>query len=53
MIHTCANCGSDKVERKVWMALNVPRTITPCSDGESEDNWCPDCETNCEVNVKT
>lgn len=47
----CANCGSDKVQTKMWVEINTNEVKDVTSDGESEDNWCPDCETHCDINT--
>lgn len=43
----CENCGSDKVQSKVWADANTDIVMDSASDGEWEDNWCTDCADHC------
>ena len=47
--YKCENCGSTKVQRKEWVEINSGKSMGEVSDGENRDNWCPDCETHCEI----
>jgi len=45
----CVYCGSDNVQTKMWVRIKDKEVMDTCSDGESEDNWCPDCKTHCRI----
>ena len=53
MVITCQNCGSDKVQTKMWVECNTNIVINEAdSQGEdSEDNWCPNCG-HCNLEVR-
>ena len=40
----CAECGSPNVQIKMWVNPNTNEIGDGVSDGESDDNWCCDCE---------
>lgn len=42
----CENCGSSNVQTKMWVDANTNEIKDSVSDGESNDNWCEDCETH-------
>ncbi len=44
MVWVCKNCGSDKVQTKYWVDLNTKIIEGNVSDGENDDNYCPDCD---------
>lgn len=48
----CAYCNSDKVQTKMWVEVNTDRPMDIVSVGEYEDNWCPKCESNCDIVTK-
>ena len=47
--YKCANCGSDKVSIRTWVNPNTGEETGSCSDGESQDNYCDNCETHPEL----
>jgi len=46
MMWICSNCGSSNVQTKKWVDVNTDEIKDDVSDGESDDNWCEDCETH-------
>lgn len=40
----CGICGGYNIETKAWIDPNDETILDNCSDGDSEDNWCRDCE---------
>ncbi len=40
----CKNCGGEHVQTKYWVDLNTNQIIGNVSDGEEQDNYCPDCD---------
>lgn len=51
-IEVCKSCRSPKIQTKMWVEVNTGNVISMVSDGEYEDNWCPNCETNCDIDTK-
>ena len=51
----CEECGCEKVQTLTWVEINSQKVHEAgLSGGESEqDNWCPDCTTNCSITDKT
>lgn len=45
----CLLCGGTNVETKAWIDVNTNEVLDFCSDGDSEDNWCRDCEEHVEL----
>lgn len=45
----CGYCGSTDVQRKEWVEVNSGQIMGAVSDGEEEDNWCPECMEYCEI----
>jgi len=48
----CSDCGSTKVQTKMWMNLNTNKPVSEVSDGDSDDNWCEGCESHTDVELK-
>lgn len=48
----CSNCGSTNVQTKMWVDLNTNVVGNSVSDGEDEDNYCPDCDGHHPVELK-
>ena len=46
IIQVCSECGSPKVQTKMWVEYNTDIPQDSCSDGEDQDNWCPECESH-------
>lgn len=43
----CQNCGSDKVQVRIWAEANTFAPIPMKTDYPPvEDTWCPMCETS-------
>lgn len=42
----CKSCNGINIEQKAWIDPNSNTALDSCSDGESEDNWCRDCNLN-------
>ena len=42
--YRCAKCGGDKLQIRAWTVASTGQWISDCSEGDSEDNWCEDCE---------
>jgi len=42
----CENCGSSRVQTKMWVNPNTHKVFDSCSDGDDEDNWCQNCCEN-------
>jgi hypothetical protein len=43
----CASCGSKAVQTKAWVDANTNEYIDDCgSDGDEDDNFCGDCNSN-------
>lgn len=42
-VYLCKNCHGNKVQSKMWVDMNTDAVVDSCSDGEDEDNYCPDC----------
>lgn len=40
----CKNCGGHNVQTKYWVDLNTNQIVGNVSDGEDQDNYCPDCD---------
>lgn len=40
----CSRCGGSNIETKAWVDANDDTVLSACSDGETDDNWCRDCE---------
>jgi hypothetical protein len=43
-VSLCSNCHGDKVQTKMWVEINTNAVLDSCSDGEDDDNYCPDCQ---------
>lgn len=50
----CKECGSDKVQTLYWVAINTENILGMAlsETQDKQDNWCPNCELNCEVENK-
>ena len=42
----CEDCGSSDVETKMWVNPNTDELKDSCSDGESDDNYCNNCQSH-------
>ena len=40
----CENCGGGNIETKSWVDVNTDKVMDDSGDGDSDDNWCRDCE---------
>jgi len=40
----CPKCGSENMEWKCWVKVNIPESTEGAVNDES-DCWCPDCGT--------
>lgn len=47
----CSKCKGTNIENKAWVDPNDDTVLDSCSDGESEDNWCRDCEEHVEFEL--
>lgn len=46
----CSECGSSRVEIRMWVNPNTNTIGTACSNiSEEEDNWCSNCEKHAEL----
>jgi len=48
-MYKCKKCGSENIQIKMWVGANSNVPEDGVSDGETEDNWCPDCDSHCEI----
>ena len=44
MAYRCKQCSSMEVESKMWVNQNTFKISDMVSDGETEDNWCIECQ---------
>lgn len=42
-VFLCKNCRGNNVQTKMWVEINGNAVMDACSDGEDDDNYCPDC----------
>lgn len=42
----CAICGGTNIETRAWIDPNDDIVLDSCSDGETNDNWCRDCDSH-------
>lgn len=45
--YVCGNCGSSDIEELEWRKVNTGRFSGQCAS--TNDTWCCDCETHCEI----
>ena len=48
----CENCGGSNIQTKMWIDPNTNEVIDSVSDGDSDDNWCDDCEEHVRFDTK-
>ena len=50
----CEECGCEKVQTITWVEINSQKVFdTALSQScDEQDNWCPDCNSNCPVTDK-
>ena len=51
MKYVCNECGGTNIQRRVWVDANTDKINSDCSDGDSADNWCEDCESHVDFDV--
>lgn len=39
----CAECNGINIETKAWIDPNDDTVFDLASDGDTDDNWCRDC----------
>lgn len=49
MAYKCTKCNSMEVESKMWVHQNTFKISDMVSDGETEDNWCIECQQHVEL----
>ena len=42
----CSECKSTDIQIKMWVDLNTNEPNGNVSEGETEDNWCKNCEAH-------
>ena len=47
----CDKCKGTNIETKAWIDPNDGTVLDTVSDGESDDNWCRDCEEHVSFNL--
>ena len=49
----CFNCESDKIQCKEWVEVNSGKNCgTATSQGDVEDQWCPECQEHVKFKEK-
>lgn len=53
MKNVCSECGSERVQGKVWVSLNDPKQIdySPLEDADNSEYWCEDCKSRVDVEL--
>lgn len=49
MAYKCKKCNFMEVESKMWVNQNNFKISDMVSDGETEDDFCINCEKYCEI----
>ena len=47
----CSRCKGTNIETRAWIDPNDDTILDNCSDGDSDDNWCRDCDNHCSFDV--
>lgn len=47
----CKKCKGIEVQTKTWVEINtsIVHEMADSESKDSQDNWCPDCRENCEI----